>query len=132
MDKKSNLPEATSRLEWLVAGLGAMLISSIIGYLIYDGITYPDSPPDVTVSQTSALSRSEGFLVEFTARNSGNTTAANLVVTGSLMDGDKVVEEAEVTLDYLPQQAERKGGLFFRNDPSEHEVTLQAGGYTAP
>lgn len=132
MNNKEKLPEATSWPEWVVAALGAALIVTIIGYMIFFTSAHPPSPPDVTVLQTSKVRVSQGYLVEFVARNEGNSTAANLVVKGVLTDGDRVVEESETTLDYVPQQAERKGGLFFRNDPSMHTVELQAGGYVDP
>ncbi|MFD1913780.1 TIGR02588 family protein [Halodurantibacterium flavum] len=132
MDDKRQLPESTSWLEWAVAGIGAAFIAATLGYLIYFGVTYPSGPPDIIITPTSYRALSDGHLVEFTAQNNGNSTAANLVVKGALMDGGEVVEESEMTLDYLPQKAERTGGLIFENDPSEYQVKLQATGYSAP
>ncbi|MBM3604943.1 MAG: hypothetical protein FJX25_09340 [Alphaproteobacteria bacterium] len=131
-EKDPKLPEATSRLEWLVAAMGALLILGTIGYMIAHGLRHPEAPPDVTVTQTSGAVLSDGFLVEFSALNEGNATAANVTVSGALIQDGEVVEESETTLDYLPEQAHRTGGLFFTNDPASYEVQLRAEGYIAP
>lgn len=131
-DKKPKLPEATSQLEWLFAAMGAVLILGTIGYMIAHGMRHPEAPPDVIVTQTSGAALADGFLVEFSASNRGNATAANVTVSGALIEDGEVVEESETTLDYLPEQAHRTGGLFFTNDPAKYEVRLRAEGYIAP
>ena len=37
-----------------------------------------------------------------------------------------------MTLDYLPQDSERRGGLFFTEDPAAYELVLRAQGYAEP
>lgn len=125
-------PERTSRLEWAFALIGAAIIAGTIGYMIRHGISHPATPPDVVVLTSAPRQVSGGYLVEFTAFNRGNTTAVNLTIDGELSQGSRTVETSEVTLDYLPQRASRKGGLFFRNDPRLHELSASAGGYTMP
>ncbi|WP_338608746.1 TIGR02588 family protein [Pelagibacterium nitratireducens] len=125
-------PERTSPLEWAVAFFGAVLVFGTVGYLAYYGISHPETPPNVTVEYSSSSVLASGHLIEFTAKNNGNTTAADLLITGTLFDGDRTVEESEATLDYLPQQAERKGGLIFRENPAEFDLRLEASGYAKP
>lgn len=132
MPDKQKLPEATSWPEWVVAALGGILIIATIGYMLLFSTTHHATPPDIIITQTRHSTLSHGYLVEFTARNSGNATAANLVVQGSLTTNGKVVEQSETTIDYLPHQAERKGGLIFTRDPEGHEITIRASGYFAP
>lgn len=130
--QKNDAPERTSPLEWAVALLGAVLVFGTIGYLVYYGISHPETPPNVTVTHSSSSVLPGGYLIEFTAENDGNTTAADLLITGTLFDGERTVEESEATLDYLPQQAKRKGGLIFQENPAEFDLRLEASGYATP
>ncbi|WP_265499719.1 hypothetical protein [Paracoccus beibuensis] len=132
MAKDRDLPERTSALEWAVALLGAAIIAGTVGFMIRHGLTHPATAPDVVVSPGMPRQVSGGYLVEFTAFNRGNTTAASLTIKGSLTDGNRIIETSEVTLDYLPQRASRTGGLFFQNDPAQHDLSAEAGGYVAP
>lgn len=125
-------PSGTSALEWGAATMGAILLLGVIGYMSYCGITQPDGPPKIALRQGPTHRAPGGFLVEFTARNEGNKTAATLKVTGQLLDGERVVEKSEATFDYVPEQSERIGGLFFTQDPSRHELRLRSEGYSAP
>jgi uncharacterized protein (TIGR02588 family) len=122
----------TSPWEWAVAALGALLIISALGYMAYYGLTHPRTPPDVTVEARNVSRVSDGFLVEFEARNHGNSTAAGLVISGELRSGDAVAERSEITLDYLPDQSEQVGGLFFQSDPGQYDLNLRAEGYAEP
>lgn len=75
---------------------------------------------------------SQGYVMTFKARNVGSTTAAALTVQARLLDGDQVIEEHEATIDYLPEQSERDGGFFFREDPRQHRIELTSDGYASP
>jgi uncharacterized protein (TIGR02588 family) len=122
----------TSMVEWAAATAGAILLFGTISYMTYYGVTRPDGPPKIALLQGSIEGAPGGYVVEFTARNNGHRTAATLKVTGQLLDGKRVIEESEATLDYVPEQSERVGGLFFTQDPSEHQVRLRSEGYSAP
>ncbi|MDP1618658.1 hypothetical protein [Phenylobacterium sp.] len=124
--------EATSPLEWLVAALGALLVLFAVGSMAYFAMNHPEGPPQVSLEVTEIRSSGEGYLVSFEAKNTGRSTAAGIVVTGTLTSGGEPIEESEVTLDYLPQDSERRGGLFFREDPAAHDLDLRAQGYSKP
>lgn len=122
----------TSWLEWGVAAAGALILFGTIGYMTYYGLTQPDGPPKIAFMHGPVEEAPGGYVMQFTARNDGLSTAAALKVTGQLLEGGQVVEESEATLDYVPEQSERKGGLFFEQDPRQHEVMLQSKGYAKP
>jgi len=124
--------ESTSPLEWVIAAMGGALVAATLAYLVICAMAEPPRPPAVTLSVTSVTTTPGGYLVSFRAENTGGQTAAGLQITGELRDGEVVVESREATLDYLPQQSERRGGLFFTHDPAAHEVSLRAHGYADP
>ena len=55
-----------------------------------------------------------------------------MTVTGQLLDGETVVEEREMTFDFVPPESSRRGGLFFSEDPDAWTLRLEPQGYQAP
>lgn len=121
----------TSVSEWIVAISSAALVLALLGFLIYEGIRSPRTPPDVSVQVDSIQNAGLGYLVLFRATNSGRTTAAEVLVEGELVDGDNV-ERAETTIDYVPAGGEQRGGLYFSRDPRRSRFRLRAQGYRDP
>ena len=68
----------------------------------------------------------------FRARNTGRTTAAEVVVEGELEAESGSGEKSETTLDYVPAEGEQGGGLYFRQDPRRSRLRLRAQGYREP
>jgi len=121
-----------SRWEWVAAAVSTALVLAVVGYLLYDAVARPQTPPAVAVAADTAL-RSDGlWLVEFRAANRGHQTAAAVKVEGELMRGDSSVETSEAVLDYVPGRSVRHGGLFFRHDPRAYRLELRALGYQEP
>ena len=123
---------ATSRLEWAAAAFGALLLASLVGYLAYLGLTAPTGPPRIVLTTGAVERASGGFTLPFTARNDGRSTAAAVKVTGKLLAGDRILEESEAVLDYVPDRSEREGRLFFDHDPRQHNLMVKAEGDTKP
>ena len=122
----------TSTAEWIVAALSAVLVLGMIGFLMYDGVASPRTPPDVTIEVDSIQQAGPGFLVIVRARNSGRKTAAGVVVEGELMSDSGRVETSETTLDYVPAGGVQRAGLYFTRDPRRLKLRLKALGYREP
>ena len=123
---------ATSKWEWVTGAVGLLLVLGTVGFIVYDALGSEPSVPDVTIEHIATERTAGGFVVRFRARNSGSATAAALSISGQLSDGTATVETSEIVLDYLPADAERLGGLIFRNDPAGYELRLEAKGYVDP
>jgi uncharacterized protein (TIGR02588 family) len=119
-------------LEWAIAALGALLVGATIAFLVYQALWRDETPPDVRLAAERVVPLEEGFLVQFRATNRGAQAAAQLLVEGEIVGPDGVVETAEATLDYLPPNSYRDGGLFFTRDPRRLELRLSARGYAEP
>jgi uncharacterized protein (TIGR02588 family) len=124
--------EGTSTLEWIVAGLGALLLTATIGYLVFQGVTQQDGPPSISFETGPVERTGSGYVVTFVARNEGHSTASALEISGRLVQGETVLEESRATIDHLPEQSARRGGLFFSRDPASFEFRLSAEGYSSP
>ena len=122
----------TSVSEWIVAALSAALVLALLGFLVYEGVRSPMTPPDVTVEVDSIHKAGPGYLVLFRARNIGHTTAGAVVVEGELEADSGVVERSETTIDYVPARGEQRGGLYFSRDPQRSRLRLKAHGFREP
>jgi uncharacterized protein (TIGR02588 family) len=131
MVRKPRAPN-TSTAEWIVAALSAALVLGVVGFLIYDGVRSPSTPPDVTIEIDSIQQAGPGYLVLFRARNRGHSTAAEVVVEGELEADTGRVETSETTIDYVPAGGQQRAGLFFTRDPRRLRLKLRAHGYREP
>ncbi|HYF86093.1 TIGR02588 family protein [Azospirillum sp.] len=137
-DRDKNSTEAeraapTSPLEWVAAGIGALLIAAMIAYMVQYGLREEGEVPgriDITVVETQA--GGHGHTVRFQIRNRTTATAATLRVRGELRSGDRVVEAVEAEFDYLPPYSERFGGLIFQQDPARFDLRIIPTSYSEP
>lgn len=133
-EKKSNpdnLPRPPA-WEWILAGIGVLLVVGVIAAMIHRGVTHNDRPQSFEVTVTSVNPSAGGYLAKFRVRNTGTQTAAAVEIEGKLNRGSQEVESATANITYVPGNSEREGGLFFKNDPSKFDLQLRATGYEKP
>jgi uncharacterized protein (TIGR02588 family) len=122
----------TSVLEWVVAGISLLILAAAIFYLLTSAFTDESGPTQIAVRTLGVTPMEDSFVVEFAAESLAGDTVAAVEIRGELRDGDEAVEEASVTLDYLPKDSRRTGALIFRIDPADHELVLSAKSYATP
>jgi uncharacterized protein (TIGR02588 family) len=130
--QKQQEKDAIPIWEWIVAGVGLVLVASVIGFLIYEAFTGKRLPPDVKLSVDSVSEIRNGFLVRITAVNEGGTTAEGVIVEAELKSGTEPVERSRTTIDYLPPRSEKRAGLFFTRDPRQLDLRVRSLGYEEP
>lgn len=118
--------------ERIVAGLGLVMVVALLGYLLHHAIAGDHSPPNILVEVVEVRDNGEDFLVIFDVRNAGGTTASSVVITGELTRFGLVTESATATIDFIPAESIRRGGLFFRHDPRETTLRITPSGYVVP
>ena len=125
--------ERTSPWEWVTAALGALLVLGVVGYLVYGAVREPARAlPALTVQVDTVATHGAGYVVEFRVRNSATATAAAVVIEGTLETDTGTVETSSTTIDYVPAEAARTGGLFFTKDPRRYRLALRPLGYDRP
>jgi uncharacterized protein (TIGR02588 family) len=130
--QKQQEKDAIPIWEWIVAGVGLLLVSGVIGFLLYEAFTGSRLPPDVKLSVDSVVEIRNGFLVRITAVNEGGMTAEGVIVEAELRSGTEPVERSRTTIDYLPPRSEKKAGLFFTRDPRQLDLQVRPLGYEEP
>ena len=120
-------------LECVSAGIGLVLTLAIVALIGREALNGETAqPPAIEVVAGRVTPIQAGFVVEVTALNRSGGTAAGVEVEGALMSGTDEVETSGLTFDYVPGHAQRRGGLFFTQDPRRHRLQLRALGYQAP
>jgi uncharacterized protein (TIGR02588 family) len=119
-------------LEWLLGGMGALMVAGAVGFLAWSGSVQGDTHPDIRVEVERVLEQRNGWLVLVRAFNEGGSAAAEVTVGGEFTTPDGAVETAELRLDFLPSRSDRQGGLFFTRDPRGHYLKVRALGYAEP
>lgn len=112
--------------EWIIGAASAIGLLALIGYLAVTALAETDGPPvfEPTVDEVFAA---EGvWHARITLRNSGDRTAADVVLQGTAGGG----EASEVTFDYVPAGSTRQGALLFDAEPSGLELSVRS--YTDP
>lgn len=133
MTKKSGAKVEKNWLEWVVFGVGLVLVVSTLAYLVYDGATAPDTPPDIEVRLGEPRPGGAGFLVPVTVFNRGGQTAEGVTVEVVLdTSAAPEPERGEFTLAFLPRGGTREGWVSFSTDPRAGRLTARAHGYEQP
>ena len=133
MTKGSRKRVEKNWLEWVVFGVGLLLVLSTLAYLVYDGATSADTPPDIEVRLGEPRRGGPGFLVPVTVFNRGGETAGGVTVEVVLEGaGSPEPERGEFTLAFLPRRGTREGWVAFRSDPRAGRLTARALGYERP
>lgn len=131
----SEAPKARriSPLEIVASAAGLLLTLAMLAFIGWEALTRPgDAMPAVTV-EPGRISQIDGiWVVAFDAVNRTPATAASVEIVGRLKKDGGVVETGRIVLDYVPGGASVNGGLFFRSDPREHEMEIQAQGFAKP
>lgn len=118
----------TPILELVLAGISAVLIAALVGYLLLLATRSGDPhPPDVSVRLSAPERLEHGWLVRFEAVNDGDEPAGQLRL--ELLAGD---ERAETVIDFLAAQSSATGGFFLARDPSGAPLEARPLGYVEP
>jgi uncharacterized protein (TIGR02588 family) len=133
--QESEQNQQTPFWEKAIGAAGIIFLLVIAGFLLYDALQ-PNTPPILAVSAQRIHALEGGYLVEIEVANSGESTAAAVEVEGTLKATDDPqappLESSTTTFDYVPSRSTRRGGLFFRADPTQYRLEMQAKGYIEP
>lgn len=123
---------ATRWVEWSAGLISAVIVSLMIGWVTWEAFTESTAPPAFSVVIGDRAAVDGGYRVSFDITNEAAQTAAAVVVRGEVLDGERSLEEAEVTFDYVPGESTASGSIFFSSDPGSRPIRIRAIGYTDP
>ena len=120
-------------LEWAVFALGALLVSGIVAYLVYDMLTAPNGPAEVHVELGEAQSRSGQLVVPVRVVNRGYSVAENVHIEVILENERDQRQVGQMQVQLLPRGSMRQGEVVFAGS-YDQQVHLHArvAGYAVP
>jgi uncharacterized protein (TIGR02588 family) len=124
--------QAIPTLEWIVGGIGFVIIAGVLGFLLYDGMSDHNPLPDIKLSVDAVMPARNGYLVRITATNEGGLTAEGVIVEGELRSGTEMLERSQTVIEFLPSHSKKRAGLYFSRDPRQFELNLRPHGYEEP
>lgn len=134
--KRASLHQFQKRLrsaETLTFAIAALVLSILIGLILYLWVTQTDQPPILTVQQNQPIRVEQGqFYVPFTLKNTGGQTAESVQVIGELKQGDRTIESGDQQIDFLSSFEEEEGAFLFTSDPRTADLTIRVASYKLP
>lgn len=122
---------ATSPWEWVIAGVGGVMICAVIGYMVWAGLTTREGLPELELAQMGTTRAGTSYLVEVSVRNQGPTTAASAQIEGQIEGPEGALEASEATVDFVPPYSSRTVFLQFSKDP-DGRLHLRVKGMSKP
>ena len=119
--------QSDERVEWIVAAFASLLVLALVGYLLFIAVTDTGGPPRL-LAEIDEIDASRPGYVVVTVRNEGESSAADVVLAGTLADG----ETAEATLDYSPANSQTGATLVFPRSVTADEMEIRVKGFGEP
>ncbi|MGE4239970.1 hypothetical protein [Ramlibacter sp.] len=125
--------QAPPLTEWIVAGIGLLLVASCIAFLLLHARGADDAVPQPVAAVDGVQASGGGFVARVSVKNDGPAPAARLKLKLTV-EGEPGAEpeEREVELQYLPGGSKREAGVFLANDPRSKRVTVEMLSYERP
>lgn len=127
-------PQGRTPAEWVTFIVAALILSGIVGLVIYDWLaTSKGQPPVLTVARKGNIRAVRGqFYVPFAITNTGQSTAASVQVLAELRVPGAPAEAGEQQIDFLSDGETEEGAFVFSHDPRLGTLTLRVASYKTP
>ena len=120
-------------LEWVVFAASLVLVLSTLGYLVYDGATLGNAPPNIQFQLGKPQPQLNHFIVPVSLTNQGDETAVGVQVEVVLESGGQEQESAQFEIAFLPRHSTREGWVTFETDPrTVDEMKARVLGFEKP
>ena len=130
-ERTTRAPAEVSKWEWLVGGIGLLVLLALLGFLARE-TTAPQTPPDLVARVDSVSRGTAGWLAHVRVDNRGRGTALSVTVEGELATAAGDTVRSETTLDFVPGVSRRAAGLLFAQDPRLGNLEVRVSGYQEP
>ncbi|MDX2243512.1 MAG: TIGR02588 family protein [Leptolyngbyaceae cyanobacterium bins.302] len=122
-----------SLAEWVTFGVASLVLSALVGLVIYSWATERDRPPVLTLTRPEPVRReNQQFYVPFEIINTGGETAESVQVIAELKQNGQVQETSDLQIDFLASNEKEKGAFVFTQNPQAGELILRVGSYKLP
>jgi uncharacterized protein (TIGR02588 family) len=126
-----NIPQK-NWLEWVVFGIGLLLITGVFGFLVYDALTLGDAPPTMAIQVGQPEQQGQHVIVPVTVTNQGDQPAEGVVIE-VIYEGAQEQQQAQFEIAFLPRSATGEGWASFQTASAESsQFKARVIGYQKP
>lgn len=129
--RRSSLRRHQVRAEWITFIIACLIVTTLIGLVLFTWITQDDQPPVLSIRIDSIRQAQGQYYVPFTITNEGGGTAESVQVIGELKVNGQV-ETGEQQIDFLSGGEKQEGAFIFRLNPRQGQLSLRAASYKLP
>jgi uncharacterized protein (TIGR02588 family) len=114
-------------------GIALIILTIIVGLVIYKWLTQKNQPPVLSLQHSSEIREVPGqYYVPFAVRNTGGETAESVQVIAELRINGEVEESGEQQIDFLASGEKEEGAFVFSRDPRQGELVVRVASYKLP
>lgn len=116
-------------IEWVVGWASAVLLTCLIGYLVFLGLVEQAQTPDLRLATRQVVETDTGFNLTFGLSNHSRKSVAQVEVEAT---AENLQQPLTATFDYVPAGSERRATFVFPDDPRDAGLSLKVTGYQEP
>ncbi|MEM6424520.1 MAG: TIGR02588 family protein [Cyanobacteria bacterium P01_D01_bin.128] len=122
-----------SLAEWITLGLATLILSVLVGLILYDWQINQNRPPAFQIEVTQSARITDGhYYVPFSIKNTGGRIARTVQVTAELQIDGQVSESGEQQIDFLSGSEKKRGNFVFDQNPQQGELLIRVASYGLP
>ena len=127
-EKQSSGPDWLERIASWTSGA---LMLALAAFLVWDA-RKTDLPAAVEATAEAPRASGTRYLLPVLVRNTGDEPAQDVQVKIEIRDGDKVVADADLTIDWLAGRSKRHVVAVLPVNPATAKVSVEVTGFTEP
>lgn len=127
--RKDSVRQWSRSLEWAVGAVSALMLSSLVIYLVHLCFQENEGRARLIASPQSVQRQGDGYHLRFSLRNEGGDSAEDIHVGVVRNDGALL---AEVVFAYLSPGSHREGVFILDAEPRQDLVNLRVTAYREP
>jgi uncharacterized protein (TIGR02588 family) len=111
--------------EWVTLSLSVLVVGALIAVALVEESRRQDGDGtalQVTFDTERAATRDESFYIPYTVVNTGSEAIASAEIWIDVYDGVRVVESAEINVEFLSLQGKQDGTFVTTQDPAAHSL----------
>ena len=120
-----HLARRKSIAEWVTLSLSVLVVGALILVALVEESRRQDGDGtalQVTFDTEGATAQGENFYVPYVVLNTGSEAISSAEIWIDVYDGERVVESAEITVQFLPLQGKQDGVFVTTRDPASHAL----------
>lgn len=114
-----------SSAEWVTLSLSVLVVGALIIVALVEESRRLDGDGtglQVTFDMEGAAARGESFYVPYTVLNAGSEAISSAEIWIEVVDGERIIESAEINVQFLPLQGKQDGMFVTTHDPASHAL----------